>query len=43
VKLSPAFGVVAAQVLEQFAIPGACCQGVVFAVPLLESKPFAAT
>jgi hypothetical protein len=43
ITLSPALGVVDAQVLEQFDIPGACCQGVVFAVPLFESEPFAAT
>jgi hypothetical protein len=36
-------GVVAAQVLEQVGIPGACSQGVVFAVPLFESEPLAAT
>jgi hypothetical protein len=43
ITLSPAFGVIAAQVLEQFNIPGACSQGVVFVVPLFESEPVAAT
>jgi hypothetical protein len=42
-KLSPALGVVDAHVPAQLGIPGACSQGVVFEVPLLESLPFAAT
>ena len=43
IKLSPAFGVVEEHVPEQLGIPGAWSQGVVFAVPLFESEPFAAT
>jgi hypothetical protein len=41
--LSPGFGVIEAHVPEQLGIPGAWSQGVVFAVPLFESEPFAAT
>jgi hypothetical protein len=36
---SPALIVVDLQLLVQVCIPGACCHGLVFAVPLLESFP----
>jgi hypothetical protein len=39
---SPGCGATELHVALQPAMPGACCHGVVFAVPLLESEPLAA-